>query len=83
MGTGVAVLGSARDGKAGLVVVVSADLVAAGLNAAAIAAPAAKLLGGGSSRDPELAQAGGPNGDRLEDGIEEAVRLARESLGRL
>jgi alanyl-tRNA synthetase len=83
IGSGVAVLGSARDGKAGLVVVVTGDLVAQGINAAEIAGPAAKLVGGGASRDPELAQAGGPNGDRMEDAIEEAVRLARESLGRV
>jgi len=83
MGSGIAVLGSARDGKAGLVVVVSKDLVPAGVNASEIAGPAARLLGGGSSRDPELAQAGGPDGDRLGDGLEEAARLARESLGRM
>jgi len=83
MGSGIAVLGSTRDGKAGMVVVVSKDLVDAGANASEIAGPAARLLGGGSSRDPELAQAGGPDGDRIGDGIEEAARLARESLGRM
>jgi alanyl-tRNA synthetase len=83
MGTGIAVLGSTREGKAGLVVVVSKDLVTVGASAAEIAGPAARLLGGGSSRDPELAQAGGPRGDRLADGMEEAARLARESLGRM
>jgi alanyl-tRNA synthetase len=83
MGSGIAVLGSSRDGKASLVVVVSRDLVTHGVDAAEIAGPAAKLLGGGSSRDPELAQAGGPLGDRLGDGVEAAARLARESLGRI
>jgi alanyl-tRNA synthetase len=82
IGSGIAVLGSSRDGKASLVVVVSRDLVTHGANAAEIAGPAAKLLGGGSSRDPEMAQAGGPQGDRLGDGVEAAARLARESLGR-
>jgi len=83
MGSGIAVLGSSRDGKASLVVVVSRDLVTHGVDAAEIAGPAAKLLGGGSSRDPELAQAGGPLGNRLGDGVEAAARLARESLGRI
>ena len=83
MGTGIAILGSTREGKAGLVVVVTKDLVAAGADAAEIAGPAARLVGGGSSRDPELAQAGGPQGDRLGDSLEEAARLARESLGRM
>jgi hypothetical protein len=63
--------------------VVSRDLVTHGVDAAEIAGPAAKLLGGGSSRDPELAQAGGPLGNRLGDGVEAAARLARESLGRI
>ena len=81
LGSGVAVLGSQRDGKAGLVAVVSPDLVARGVSAAAVVGPAARVVGGGGSRDPELSQAGGPHGDRLGDALAEARRAASAALG--
>ncbi|OFW66879.1 MAG: alanine--tRNA ligase [Actinobacteria bacterium RBG_16_68_21] len=80
LGSGVAVIGSARDGKAGVVVVVTPDLARAGVSAASIAAAAASIVGGGASRDPELSQAGGPHGDRIGDALEEAGRIAAEAL---
>ena len=80
LGSGVAVLGSARDGKAGVVVAVTPDLVPRGVSAASIAAVAAGIVGGGASRDQELAQAGGPHGDRIEDALEAAGRVATEAL---
>ncbi|MBN2113823.1 MAG: alanine--tRNA ligase [Acidimicrobiia bacterium] len=80
LGRGLVVLGADRDGKASLVAAVSRDLVGAGLSAAAILGPAARLLGGGSSRDPELAQAGGPHGDRLPEALELAREAGREAL---
>ena len=81
LGRGLVVLGAEREGKAGLVAAVSRDLVAAGLSAATVLGPAARLLGGGSSRDPELAQAGGPHGDRLLEALEAARAAGREALG--
>jgi hypothetical protein len=42
-----------------------------------LASPSAKL-GGGGSRDPELAQAGGPQGEQLAAALESA----REESGR-
>ena len=77
LGRGVVVLGSTNAGKGSLMGAVSADLVAAGVSAAEVLLPAARILGGGGSQDPELAQAGGPNGDRLE----EALAAAREAVG--
>ena len=73
MAGGVVVLGSAQDGKGSLVATVSKDLVAAGVSAADLVAAGARLLGGGGSRDPELAQAGGPHGDQLQAALD-AVR---------
>jgi alanyl-tRNA synthetase len=81
LGSGIAILGSHRDGKAGLVAVVTADLVSAGISAAAVVGPAARVVGGGASRDPELSQAGGPRGDRLGDALAEARRTAAAALG--
>jgi alanyl-tRNA synthetase len=80
IGTGVVVLGSQRDGKAGLVAVLSKDLVASGRSAADIAGAAARKVGGGSSRDPEMSQAGGPRGDDLPAALDEARTLGRAAL---
>jgi alanyl-tRNA synthetase len=77
LGPGVAIVGSVNDGKGALVAAVSKDLVDRGVSAAELIAPAARALGGGGSRDPELAQAGGPNGG----GMSEALDLAREAVG--
>ncbi len=81
IGSGVVVLGSERDGKASIVVAVSKDLVSADVSAADIAMPAARLVGGGASRDAELAQAGGPTGERLQEALEEARDQSRLALG--
>ncbi len=70
---GVVVILGANAGKAGVVVAVGKDRVAGGVSAAAIAAPVAKLLGGGTAKNPELVIGGGPNVDALA----EAVTLAQ------
>ena len=58
----VAIIAVAADGKAGLVVSVSADL-AARINAVDLVRAGAERLGGkGGGGRPEMAQAGGPNG---------------------
>ncbi len=75
IGRGVVVLGSSRDGKASLVGVVGKDLVARGISAGELVAEGARLLGGGGSRDPELAQAGGPQGEHLGKALD-AIRVA-------
>ena len=80
LGRGVVVLGSTNAGKGALVGAVSADLVASGVSAAEVILPAARILGGGGSRDPELAQAGGPNGDRLEESLDAAREAAARAL---
>jgi alanyl-tRNA synthetase len=81
IGSGVAVVGAVRDGKASLVAVVTPDLVSAGASAAGIAGAGAEVVGGGSSRDPELSQAGGPHGERLGDALAAARAAALEALG--
>jgi alanyl-tRNA synthetase len=71
----VVLVGSAQRGKGSLVGVLSKDLLESGVSAAEMIRAAAAELGGGGSRDPELAQAGGPHGEKLEA----ALTLARES----
>jgi alanyl-tRNA synthetase len=83
IGSGVAVVGSVRDGKAGLVGTVSPDLVGRGVSAADIVGPAARLVGGGGSKDPELVQAGGPDGAALGAALDRARELAMGILGAL
>ena len=71
----VALVGIGPDGaKAGIVVAVSADRRDAGASASEIAGPAARVLGGGTGKQPELAIGGGPK----TAGIDEALRLVSE-----
>jgi alanyl-tRNA synthetase len=76
LGTGVvAIVGASPDGKkAAVAVAVSKDLVERGVSAAAIGAPAAKALGGGTGKAPDFVQGGGPN----VGGLDDALALARE-----
>jgi alanyl-tRNA synthetase len=83
LGSGVAILGSARDGKAGLVGVATKDLVERGFSVSDVVGPAARLVGGGGSPDPELSQAGGPNGSEIGSALEHATELATKALGAL
>ncbi|MEN8234173.1 MAG: alanine--tRNA ligase [Actinomycetota bacterium] len=80
LGSGIGVLGSTTDGKGALIAFVSDDLVADGISAGDVIAAAARVMGGGGSRDPRLAQAGGPHGDRLDDALEEARSAARAAV---
>jgi alanyl-tRNA synthetase len=80
LGSGIGVLGSTSDGKGALIAFVSDDLVADGVSAGELIGPAARILGGGGSRDARLSQAGGPKGDRLDDALEEALTAAREAV---
>ena len=80
VGSGVGVLGSNAGGKAALIGFVTEDLVAAGVSAGEIVAVAARVVGGGGSRDPQLSQAGGPNGDEIEAALDAARDAATEAL---
>jgi alanyl-tRNA synthetase len=82
MGSGVAVaVGASPDGaKAGLAVAVTPDLVAKGVSAAAVAAEAAKLLGGGTARNPELVTGGGPKVEAIDTALDLARMAAAEAV---
>jgi alanyl-tRNA synthetase len=80
---GMVVLGSSVGGKGSLVGVATKDLVTEGFSAAEVVAAGARLLGGGGSRDPELAQAGGPHGDQLDAALAAAHELAAARLHEL
>lgn len=78
--SGIGVLGSSVGGKAALLAFATEDLVTAGVSAGEITGIAARVVGGGGSRDPQLAQAGGPNGDEVEAALEVAAEAARAGL---
>jgi alanyl-tRNA synthetase len=82
-GPSLIVLGSAYGGKGALVGLASANLVERGLSAGDLIAGAARDLGGGGSRDPELAQAGGPDGSRLPAALDTARSAAEQALSDL
>ncbi len=80
LGSGVVVLGMRRGGKAQLVVGVTADL-ADRVSAAAVVGTLAAVVGGGGGGHKELAQAGGPDGGRLDEALQKAPEAVAEQLG--
>jgi alanyl-tRNA synthetase len=78
----VALIGLGPDGaKAGLVVAVSKQLVAAGVSAADIAREAAQALGGGTAKNAELVVGGGPNVGAVDDALERLRAAATAARG--
>ncbi|HSJ35693.1 MAG TPA: alanine--tRNA ligase [Acidimicrobiia bacterium] len=77
-GPALVVVGSRHNGKGALVAAASPDLVTSGISAGALAGEGAAAMGGGGSRDPELAQAGGPDGS----GLDAALDIVRGSASR-
>jgi alanyl-tRNA synthetase len=77
------VVGSSDGGKGNLVAVASKELVERGVSAGELIGGAARMLGGGGSRDPELAQAGGPNGQKLSAALETAREESSQALAAL
>jgi len=66
-----------------LLVAASRDLAGEGFDAAAVVREAAPIIGGGGGGRAELAQAGGKDGQRLDEALREAARLALERLQRI
>ncbi|MCC5947382.1 MAG: alanine--tRNA ligase [Nitriliruptoraceae bacterium] len=67
------------DGKAQLICAVTADLAEAGVEARPILHPAAQLVGGGAGGKGDLAQAGGKQGDKLDEALAVAASEARSA----
>ncbi|MEA1903857.1 MAG: alanine--tRNA ligase [Actinomycetota bacterium] len=82
-GPSAVVVGSGAGGKGALIGLLTKDLVERGLSASEMIAAPARALGGGGSRDPELAQAGGPKGDRLDEALDTARTEAERTLAAL
>jgi len=80
LGSGVVVLGTKSDGKAQLIVGVTAD-VAARVKAGDVVRELAQIVGGGGGGKPEMAQAGGPDASRLGEALAQAPEVVAGLLG--
>jgi alanyl-tRNA synthetase len=77
----VVVLGAAFGEKAGLVALVSKDVVPHGLSAAALIREAAPLIGGGGGGRDDMAQAGGKDPSKLDEAVAAARAAIERELG--
>jgi alanyl-tRNA synthetase len=77
---GVVVLGSASDGRPGLVAGVSEDLVQRGLHAGRLVQHVAEVIEGGGGGRPTLAQAGGKDSTRLQEALTRVIPWVRANL---
>jgi len=68
--SGVILLGARHENKAHIICMVSEDLVKKGLHAGAIAKDIGKVIGGSGGGRPQIAQAGGPQVDKLAEALE-------------
>ncbi|RPH95135.1 alanine--tRNA ligase [candidate division KSB1 bacterium] len=80
LGSGVGVLAAAIDGKPSLVVVVTPDLVKAGVDAVPIVKELGKRLQGGGGGKPHMATAGGRNLEGIKDVLAESETVVIKYL---
>jgi len=80
IGSGVVILGSENNGKASLVVMVTADLTGR-IRANEIIRPIARVVGGGGGGRSDLAEAGGKDPSAMNAALEESYRVVEEALG--
>ena len=72
LGSGVAVLGRAAEGKASLLVAVTKDLTGR-VRAGDLVRTLGKIIGGGGGGRPDLAEAGGKDPARLDEALAQAA----------
>ena len=80
-GAQVVVLGSAKGGRATMVVMAAPEAVRKGADAVAIVRKGAQAMGGSGGGKPELAQSGGKFPEALQKALEEARNEALRLLG--
>ncbi|MCY4367291.1 MAG: alanine--tRNA ligase [Chloroflexi bacterium] len=71
-------LGAVVNGNPLLVAMVTPDLVDKGLHAGNMVRDAARVMGGGGGGQPEMAQAGGRQADKLQDALRRVAELVGE-----
>ncbi len=80
IGSGVIAAGCVNGGKAAICIGVTKDLVGR-LQAGAIVKEAAAITGGGGGGRPDMAQAGGPDGNKLDDALNAVFGIVEKMLG--
>ena len=80
LSSAVICLGAVVNGNPLMVTMVTPDLVDRGLHAGNIVRDAARIMGGGGGGQPEMAQAGGRQADKLEDALRRVTELVGEGL---
>ena len=76
----ICVIGAEAQGKPSLNIMLSDDMVAAGLNAGKLVREAAKLIKGGGGGQPHFAQAGGKDAEGLHEACEKVLELVRQAM---
>jgi len=81
VGSGAVLLGTVKEGgKAALLVAVTADL-AAQIDAGAVVREMAAVVGGRGGGRKDMAEAGGPDGDKVDAALERGLEVVRARLG--
>jgi alanyl-tRNA synthetase len=75
--SGIVILGAESQGKVNIVAGVTKDLVSKGYHAGNLVKEVAVRCGGGGGGRPDMAQAGGKDPEKLEEGIDSAVELIK------
>ena len=79
LGSGVAVLGGAINGKAAILAIVSKDLTSR-IKAGELVSKVAQIVGGKGGGRPDMAQAGGPMVDKLSEAIKSVPAAVKEII---
>ena len=80
MGSGVVVLATGFEGRVGLVVMATKDVVSKGIHSGNILKEAAKVTGGGGGGRPDMAQAGGKDISKIDEALKEAVKVIEAQI---
>ena len=83
LSSGIGVLGAEMGGKPGAVVVITPDLIKAGLKAGEFAKSIGQAMGAGGGGRPHLATAGGKDLQKLPTALDLARELIRTKLEKL
>ena len=80
LGEGIVILGSNKDGKVSLLAMATDGAMKAGAHAGNIIKAIAPVVGGGGGGRPNMAQAGGKSPEKLQDAINESLKVIESML---
>lgn len=75
LGSGIVALGAIINEKPSIIVAVTPDLIERGYDAQKIVRASAPIMGGGGGGRPSLAQAGGKDPSKLQDALDQVVKV--------